>query len=85
MDILANTELVAPIQPVRLVLLDINMPVLDGFETLKKVKEIFDAHNARANDIEGDDSFPTPRPFVLRPFICLFSQLDGRQFALLIN
>ena len=83
LDILDHTEFEAPIQPIRLVVLDINMPVLDGFETLKKVKEIFEVHNARTNDRLVNDSYPTTvsRPLVLRPFICLFSQLDGRQFA----
>ena len=58
------------------------MPVLDGFETLKKVKEIFDAHNTRANDESSEHPhIEVSRPLALRPFICMFSQLDGRQFA----
>ena len=36
-----------PLQPVSLLLLDINMPILHGLETLKLVKEMFERHNAR--------------------------------------
>ena len=32
-------------QPVAVLLLDINMPLVDGFETSKRVKELFDEYN----------------------------------------
>ena len=38
-----------PFQPVSLLLLDINMPILDGFETLKQTKELFKRHNDMFN------------------------------------
>ena len=41
-------------QPITLILLDINMPVLDGFETLKRIKEIFTEHNEMLNKLFGD-------------------------------
>ena len=58
-----------PIQPVALVLLDINMPILDGFETLGKTKAVFKEANIRltANQLESDT-------VVMRPTICFFSQ-----------
>jgi len=47
---LTETELLAPIQPVTLLLIDINMPVSDGFETLMRVKKVFEFYNARISD-----------------------------------
>ena len=44
-----------PLQPITLILLDINMPVLNGFETLSRVKEMFTNHNQRLN-IECENS-----------------------------
>ena len=35
-------------QPVCLLLIDINMQNLNGFETLEAVKELFDKHNSKA-------------------------------------
>ena len=35
-------------QPVSLLLIDINMQNLNGFETLQAVKELFDKHNTKA-------------------------------------
>ena len=37
------------IQPITLLLLDINMPILDGFETLKKAKDLYRLANQRLN------------------------------------
>ena len=39
----------APLQPVSLLLLDINMPIINGLETLKLVKDKFKRHNTRQN------------------------------------
>ena len=40
-------EIPLPIQPIALCLLDINMPLLDGFQTLSKVKAVFKEANTR--------------------------------------
>ena len=32
------------IQPIKLILLDVNMPILNGLETLKAVKQYFELH-----------------------------------------
>ena len=55
------------IQPVSLVLLDINMPILNGHETLKKVKQLFeDLNNSSDPDL----------PLVMRPMICYLSSVE---------
>ena len=46
---LVKTELREQIQPIRLLILDINMPIMDGFETLRRVKQLFEHHNALIN------------------------------------
>ena len=51
-------------QPITILLLDINMPLVDGFETSVKVKQLFTQHNEK-NKIK-----------LLRPMICFLSQLD---------
>ena len=43
------------IQPVPLLLLDINMPMLNGMETLKLVKEKFRLVNERINANDGEE------------------------------
>ena len=53
-------------QPVSLLLLDINMPVLNGYETLLRVKQTF----SEFNDKQGPDG-----PKVVRPMICYMSQM----------
>ena len=50
-----------------LLLLDINMPVLDGYETLKKVKQLFKDYNKNI-DINS--------PMLLRPMICYLSSIE---------
>ena len=52
-------------QPISLLLLDINMPVLNGYETLTKVKELY----SKVNEIDPSHKF-------LRPLICYLSQTD---------
>ena len=52
-------------QPVSLLLLDINMPVLNGYETLIKVKELFKQVNEN-----------NPKQQFVRPMICYLSQTD---------
>ena len=77
-------------QPVALLLLDINMPILNGFETLKRVKEMFKLHNTRLNE-ERSRSIGDEEPLrminteehthILRPLIIFVSQLDRNQFT----
>ena len=42
-------------------LLDINMPILNGLETLKKIKELFETNDEKK---------------LMRPMICYLSQFD---------
>ena len=56
------------VQPVSLLLLDINMPVLNGYETLKKVKQLFKDFNESSGPNE---------PLVLRPMICYLSSTEN--------
>ena len=68
------------------------MPILNGFETLRLVKEQFDRHNKRLNTVissnnDDDDetgmlskSEPTQH-LILRPLIIFVSQLDRKQFV----
>ena len=56
------------VQPVSLLLLDINMPVLNGHETLKKVKQLFKDFN---------ESSGLNSPLVLRPMICYLSSTEN--------
>ena len=49
------------IQPIKLILLDINMPILDGLETLKMVKQLFEKYEDKQ---------------IQRPMISYLSQND---------
>ena len=54
-----------PLQPVSLLMLDINMPILNGLETLKIVKEKFAKINEKlygriAVEISSDEDVPLP-------------------------
>ena len=73
---LTESEILVPIQPVTLLLIDINMPVSDGFETLLRVKKVFEFYNTRLNDrvaAAADASIKPSQSLIIRPFICLFS------------
>ena len=44
-------------QPISLLLLDINMPILNGLETLVKVKSIFEEYNStQSEDLQNNSS-----------------------------
>ena len=57
------------VQPVVLLLLDIQMPIVDGIDTLLKVKALFEEHNAKTGIT------------ILRPMICFLSQSEQKEFA----
>ena len=73
-----------PLHPISLALLDINMPILNGFETLKQIKEMFKRHNTRLNDlmpqVQGDShetiGEKPEQTLLLRPMIIFFSQYE---------
>ena len=67
-----NEDDQVPCQPIALLLLDINMPILDGFETLKKAKELFERANRRIESHNLIDK----QIYIMRPTICFFSQFD---------
>ena len=61
-------------QPVCLLLIDINMQNLNGFETLQAVKELFDKHNSKAQqESEHSTGAPISHFLALRPLICFYS------------
>ena len=74
-----------PIQPVKLLLLDINMPIMNGFDTLIGVQTLYNKHNARLNNLttsplinsEGNSQ----HTFIVRPLIVFFSQFERAQFV----
>ena len=61
-----------PFQPVALLLLDINMPILGGMEALKIIKSKYQRMNS-ALDL-GDTGRQDGNPLLLRPVICYLSQ-----------
>ena len=72
-------------QPVSLLLLDINMPILTGLDVVAHVKEKFEQINQR-NPLLHDEEEKQINTFtaerssnkakILRPFICYLSQLE---------
>ena len=70
-----NKKTQRPIQPVSLLLLDINMPILDGMETCKRVKMKFEEFNKVNND----------KSPIIRPLICYFSAYNDEMMKSFIN
>ena len=62
-----------PLQPVSLLLLDINMPILTGIEVMQKVEAMFQKMNA---EYQNDVLHGGNTKVVLRPMICYYSQHD---------
>lgn len=44
-NVLNNNDPTQNKQPVSLVILDINMPIMDGMETAKRIKQLYDEYN----------------------------------------
>ena len=63
------------LQPVALLLLDINMPIMTGMEVMLKLKKKYIEINekAKAKAPKGSDK---ANIIVLKPFICYYSQYD---------
>lgn len=61
------------LQPVTLLLLDINMPIIHGIEALRLIKEKFNTYNYRFNRSQNQ-LIDGPQLRILRPMICYFSQ-----------
>ena len=63
-----------PPQRVSLLLLDINMPILDGLATLQAVKDKFKQFNLTQSHYHRDDDSHAKQDEVARPMICYLSQ-----------
>ena len=57
-----------PYQPIALLLLDIHMPMVSGFEVIKAVKKLYHDLNER---FSSDDT--GIRNKIVRPLICFYS------------
>ena len=71
------------LQPVSLLLLDINMPILDGIETQKLIMEKFQKLHERSPRFEAQEEKPintraavSRNATLLRPFICYVTQYE---------
>ena len=58
-----------PYQPVVLLLIDINMPLVDGFEAIKTIKHMYKDVNQRHQQETGSNEDK-----IIRPLICYYSQ-----------
>ena len=74
-----DVESTRPVQPYSLLLLDINMPIKNGFDTLNEVKELYAKHNKRLSKLTYSPLInaraPADRTFIMRPMIVFFSQM----------
>lgn len=69
-EILIETNFEETIQPIPLVILDINMPILDGLQTAKKIKQMFVDLNDSIRKNSEESSEPKQPRTIIRPFIC---------------
>ena len=67
---LSDSTLKQTLQPVTVVFLDINMPVIDGLETAKLLKEKVDTFNKKVDDLGWKTK-------VLRPLLIHLTQYDN--------
>ena len=59
-----------------MLILDINMPILSGYETCKQVKKLFKVHN---------ETWQQTKPTVMRPLICFLSQQPSVMTQLFVD
>ena len=60
-----------PLQPVTLLLLDINMPILNGMEAFNRINNKYNEINEKARAVEHQQSNQTQ--IVLKPLMCYYS------------
>ena len=58
-----------PVQPVTLLLLDVNMPILTGMEAMKMIRDKYKQINEKYRAIHDTD-----RKVVIEPLMCYYSQ-----------
>ena len=63
-NILDSTDPTQTKQPISLIILDINMPIMDGMQTAKRVKQLYDEYN----EILAKESYCAHG--LVRPFLC---------------
>ena len=66
-------------QPVSLIFLDINMPIMTGLEAIKLIKQKYEEANLRVQS-EKEDGWQ-----IVRPVIFFFSQFDRKGFSSFIS
>ena len=66
-----------PIQPVLLVILDINMPIMDGLEAAKLLKEKYEDFNKRVAEVNDLVIPKEGRRLFVRPMIVHLTQFDN--------
>ena len=69
LDEIVTSELgaeVRDIQPVKLVICDISMPQMDGWETIKQVKELYEK---KQQEIDSEERQPGNIVTLLRPYL----------------
>ena len=69
-NILNNNDATQNKQPVSLIILDINMPIMDGMETAKRIKQLYDDYN----EMLAKSSLY--HHGLVRPFLCHLTQFD---------
>merc|ERR1711990_734666 len=65
------------IQPISLILLDINMPILTGYDVVPLIKKRFEAINENKSDLFRKGTLKVKPAILVRPMICYLSQYSA--------